>query len=410
MTMQLASMVHGSGREPEVYDHRRLHHHQHQTQQHPQHHPQQHHLPQQQHPSHPQHHQRSHSQSHSHYYSQPPQPRAYGAPAAAAQGPYPSRPSAAEQYQRPPQSPPSPPVEEQKPLLPSISSLLTIAGSERAQAERATQSPTSQRHPSPTLKQEQQRVPASSFSHRPSSPQHSDGRPDHVPRAFGSSAVSNARMTLPPTPPMHAEPAADGNQSPSAASTHSATPYFLGQSLNNMEPHQQRQHHPSAPVVKRHPDAPQSSMSPYTTSPYGHSPYASSPGGASGASYYSPEPHYNAGMYAQRPLPPNFDPQTMAVSAPGPPPSGPGLWQHHHYISASSQSAFPQPQERYVCPTCAKAFSRPSSLRIHSHSHTGEKPYKCTQPGCGKAFSVRSNMKRHERGCHASASTNTTAS
>lgn len=35
------------------------------------------------------------------------------------------------------------------------------------------------------------------------------------------------------------------------------------------------------------------------------------------------------------------------------------------------------------------------------HSHTGEKPYVCSKHGCGKAFSVRSNMKRHERGCHA---------
>lgn len=57
-------------------------------------------------------------------------------------------------------------------------------------------------------------------------------------------------------------------------------------------------------------------------------------------------------------------------------------------------------QDRYQCPTCSKAFSRPSSLRIHSHSHTGEKPFICPRMGCGKAFSVRSNMKRHERGCH----------
>ncbi|KAF2479666.1 hypothetical protein BDY17DRAFT_257147, partial [Neohortaea acidophila] len=57
---------------------------------------------------------------------------------------------------------------------------------------------------------------------------------------------------------------------------------------------------------------------------------------------------------------------------------------------------------RYICTTCAKAFSRPSSLKIHSHSHTGEKPFKCSHAGCTKAFSVRSNMKRHERGCHRS--------
>jgi len=71
---------------------------------------------------------------------------------------------------------------------------------------------------------------------------------------------------------------------------------------------------------------------------------------------------------------------------------------HRHYMS--SAPTFQQSQDRYVCPTCNKAFSRPSSLRIHNYSHTGEKPFRCPVMGCGKAFSVRSNMKRHERGCH----------
>jgi uncharacterized Zn-finger protein len=52
---------------------------------------------------------------------------------------------------------------------------------------------------------------------------------------------------------------------------------------------------------------------------------------------------------------------------------------------------------RYVCPYCHKKFSRPSSLRIHTYSHTGEKPFVCTEPGCGRHFSVQSNMRRHLR-------------
>ena len=125
------------------------------------------------------------------------------------------------------------------------------------------------------------------------------------------------------------------------------------------------------------------------------SPYIPSPS----ASYYSPEAIYQTNMYAQRPLPSNFPPTVIAA-----PMMPAGLinthnpW-HHHYITQNQ--AYPSMSDRYICSTCQKAFSRPSSLKIHSYSHTGEKPFQCPHSGCGKAFSVRSNMKRHERGCHA---------
>jgi hypothetical protein len=52
---------------------------------------------------------------------------------------------------------------------------------------------------------------------------------------------------------------------------------------------------------------------------------------------------------------------------------------------------------RYACPFCAKKFTRPSSLRVHTYSHTGERPFECPEPGCGRQFSVQSNMRRHLR-------------
>lgn len=142
----------------------------------------------------------------------------------------------------------------------------------------------------------------------------------------------------------------------------------------------------------------------YRPQPNPHQPMATTPTQAPSGSYFPPTApppqaqHSGQGLAYQRPLPQSFPPVNVPVAVA--PASGAISWQHHHYLNPAPGHLFPQSQDRYICQTCNKAFSRPSSLRIHSHSHTGEKPFKCSQAGCGKAFSVRSNMKRHERGCH----------
>ncbi|KZW01438.1 hypothetical protein EXIGLDRAFT_718536 [Exidia glandulosa HHB12029] len=53
------------------------------------------------------------------------------------------------------------------------------------------------------------------------------------------------------------------------------------------------------------------------------------------------------------------------------------------------------------CPYCGKVCDRPSTLRTHLNSHTGERPHTCYVPGCGRQFTVLSNMYRHAKTCTA---------
>ncbi|KAF8142266.1 hypothetical protein K438DRAFT_1448860, partial [Mycena galopus ATCC 62051] len=53
---------------------------------------------------------------------------------------------------------------------------------------------------------------------------------------------------------------------------------------------------------------------------------------------------------------------------------------------------------KHLCPTCGKRFLRPSSLRIHAHTHTGaQRDVPLPFPSCRRAFNVNSNMRRHFR-------------
>ncbi|KAI9485476.1 MAG: hypothetical protein EXX96DRAFT_533822 [Benjaminiella poitrasii] len=67
-----------------------------------------------------------------------------------------------------------------------------------------------------------------------------------------------------------------------------------------------------------------------------------------------------------------------------------------HVIYGRARLSSPQGgSHKYCCPYCQKGFSRPSSLKTHIFSHTGEKPYICNYPTCNRSFSVQSNMRRH---------------
>lgn len=100
-----------------------------------------------------------------------------------------------------------------------------------------------------------------------------------------------------------------------------------------------------------------------------------------------------AGPYPQ---PVNIPVQNTVSPHSGNPPTGNQL---------STRAPRRSQQRNHMCPVCGKLFSRPSSLEVHDHTHTGLRPFQCPVKTCkrhleGNWFSVRSNLTRHLKTCH----------
>uniref|UniRef100_A0AAQ4NPJ0 C2H2-type domain-containing protein n=1 Tax=Gasterosteus aculeatus aculeatus TaxID=481459 RepID=A0AAQ4NPJ0_GASAC len=54
-----------------------------------------------------------------------------------------------------------------------------------------------------------------------------------------------------------------------------------------------------------------------------------------------------------------------------------------------------KPKKNFPCLECQKAFNSLEKLKVHSYSHTGERPYGCSQPDCTKAFVSKYKLLRH---------------
>ncbi|KAI1941130.1 hypothetical protein LOZ66_001638 [Ophidiomyces ophidiicola] len=216
-------------------------------------------------------------------------------------------------------------------------------------------------------------------------------------------AAARLRPALPLTPPLRPDSSMTTNQSPcisspprSAISLPSIVSGYPSPISEAPEARRMSQNSPhSSGLSTSH------SQAPCPETRYPSPPQANSPAFSAPAEQPSAGPEFYTSATRTGSFPsiaftviptPTTQPQMLPLGGPA--------WQHHHYFPPSNTATYPLNHDRYICRICHKAFSRPSSLRIHSHSHTGEKPFRCPHAGCGKAFSVRSNMKRHERGCH----------
>lgn len=51
----------------------------------------------------------------------------------------------------------------------------------------------------------------------------------------------------------------------------------------------------------------------------------------------------------------------------------------------------------FRCQVCLKSLSTKQSLKEHMFTHSGEKPYKCVEPGCGLFFRQSSQLSNHKK-------------
>ena len=59
--------------------------------------------------------------------------------------------------------------------------------------------------------------------------------------------------------------------------------------------------------------------------------------------------------------------------------------------------SFHHSSKKFQCSFCGKALASSQNLKEHLYIHTGQKPYKCSEPGCQVSFRQGTHLSAHKR-------------